>query len=76
MLLKITIENGVVVDVGTSEPTLVQILDLDTEQSSTFETVAQPVTFEVDDPGLDALLNHEVMSDPLITLFQPGGKES
>lgn len=76
MPLKITVENGVVVDVETSEPALVQIVDLDTEQSSTFETVAQPVTFEVDDPDLDALLNHEVMSDPLNTLFQPEEKES
>jgi len=51
MLIKITIQDGIVQDVETSEPALVQIYDLDAEETeesavSTFETVAQQVDFE------------------------------
>lgn len=71
MLIKITVDKGVVVDVETSEPALVQIVDSDCEETSTFETVAQTVQLEPDDdPAADALLNHEVMSNPLWTLFE------
>jgi len=70
MLIKITVAKGVVVDVETSEPALVQIVDTDCEEISTFETVAQAVQLESDDdPAVDTLLNHKVMSDPLHTIF-------
>lgn len=70
MLIKITVEKGVVVDVETSEPALVQIVDTDCDETSTFETVAQAVQLEPDDPAVDTLLNHEVMNDPLQALFK------
>jgi len=61
--------------VETSEPATVQIVDLDGDGPDimTFDTVAQTVKFdeEPDDPAADALLNHEVMSDPLTLLFRP-----
>lgn len=69
MLIKITVDKGVVVDVETSEPALVQIVDADCDETSTFETVAQTVKLEPDDPATDTLLNHEIMDDPLHTLF-------
>lgn len=72
MLIKITVEKGVVVDVETSEPALVQIVDSDCEETSTFETVAQAVelgSYDLD-PATDSLLNHEVMNDPLQALFK------
>jgi hypothetical protein len=69
MLIKITVENGVVIDVETSEPALVQIVIADREETSTFETVAQAVELEPEGHEADALLNHEVMADPLNTLF-------
>lgn len=51
MLIKITVQGGIVQDVETSEPALVQIYDVDSESTgepavSTFETVAQQVRFE------------------------------
>ncbi len=73
MLIKITVEKGVVVDVETTEPALVQIVDTDCDETSTFETVTQPVElehYELDDLAADALLNHEVMNDPLRALFK------
>ncbi len=73
MLIKITVEKGVVTDVETTEPALVQIVDTDCNETSTFETVAQAVEFEpydLDDSAADTLLNHKVMNDPLNTLFQ------
>lgn len=70
MLIKITVAKGVVVDVETSEPTLVQIVDTDCEETSTFETVAQAVKLEPEGHEADALLNHEVMADPLGALFE------
>ena len=73
MLIKITVEKGVVVDVETTEPALVQIVDTDCDETSTFETVMQPVEFEhydLDDPAADLLINHEVMNDPLQALFK------
>lgn len=70
MLIKITIERGVVIDVETSEPALVQIVVADREETSTFETMAQAVELEPDDDhAADALLNHELMNDPLRVLF-------
>lgn len=69
MLIKITVENGVVIDVETSEPALVQIVVADREETSTFETVAQVVELEPEGHEADTLLNHEVMADPLHTLF-------
>lgn len=69
MLIKITVAKGVVVDVETSEPALVQIVDTDCEENSTFETVAQAVAFESEGHEADALLNHEVMAEPLEALF-------
>lgn len=69
MLIKINVDKGVVVDVETSEPALVQIVDADCDETSTFETVAQTVKLEPDDPATDTLLNHEIMNDPLHTLF-------
>jgi len=70
MLIKITVENGVVIDVETSEPALVQIVVADRDETSTFETLAQAVElgpYDLDDSAADALLNQEVMSDPLHT---------
>jgi hypothetical protein len=46
MLIKITVRCGIVEDVETSEPALVQIHDLDVQETSTFETVAQDVKLE------------------------------
>lgn len=69
MIIKITVHKGVVVDVETSEPALVQIVDADCDETSTFETVAQAVELEPDDPATDSLLNHEIMQNPLHTLF-------
>lgn len=69
MLIKITVAKGVVVDVETSEPALVQIVDTDCEETSTFETVTQAVEIGPDDPAADALFNHELMNDPLRILF-------
>lgn len=69
MIIKITVNKGVVVDVETSEPALVQIVDADCDEISTFETVDQAVTLEPDDPATDSLLNHEIMQNPLHTLF-------
>ena len=69
MLIKITVDKGVVVDVETSEPALVQIVDIDSNETSTFETVAQTVKLEPNDPATDSLLNHEVMQNPLQSLF-------
>lgn len=73
MLIKIEVERGVVIDVETSEPALVQIVDSDCDETSTFETVAQAVeleSYDLNDPAADALLNHEVMSNPLRVLFE------
>lgn len=70
MLIKITVAKGVVVDVETSEPALVQIMDTDCDETSTFETVAQTVEFGPEGHEVDALLNHEVMADPLQALFK------
>jgi hypothetical protein len=72
MMIKITVEKGVVVDVETSEPAIVQIVDLDADETSTFETAAQAVEFEPEGHEADALLNHEVMADPLKALFKNG----
>ena len=41
-----------------------------TDETSTFETVAQNVEFELEGHEADALLNHEVMSDQLNWLFK------
>ena len=83
MLIKITVERGVVIDVETSEAAAVQIVDTDCDEISTFETVAQAVKFE-DDPEeetlssirQDGLLNHDVMNDPLHTLFETDSEAS
>lgn len=69
MMIRITVQGGVVQDVETSEPAAVQIIDLDADDTSTFHTIAQEVEFDVESPELDALLNHEVMADPLKALF-------
>lgn len=69
MLIKITVQGGVVQDVETSEPALVQIIDMDAKETSTFETVAQVVELEPDDHETDALINHEVLADSLNMLF-------
>lgn len=69
MLIKITVQGGVVQDVETSEPAFVQIVDMDSEETSSFETTAQAVELEPEGHEADALLNHEVMADPLHTLF-------
>lgn len=74
MLIKITVEKGVVMDVETSEPALVQIVVADREETSTFETVAQALEFEPEGHEADALLNHEVMADPLNALFVNDGR--
>lgn len=70
MMIKITVHQGVVQDVETSEPAIVQIVDMDSEETSTFETAAQTVEFEPEGHEADALLNHEVMADPLNMLFR------
>ena len=78
MMIKITVQGGVVQDVETSEPAIVQIVNVDCDETSTFETVAGEFTFEpqLKEAGgmlafnYDWLLNHEVMSDPLNTLFE------
>lgn len=69
MLIKITVEKGVVVDVETSEPALVQIVDSDCNETSIFETVAQTVELEPDELD-DSAVNHEVMNDPLQALLK------
>jgi hypothetical protein len=46
MMIKITVQGGVVQEVETSEPAIVQIVDLDAAETSTFETVAETVEFE------------------------------
>lgn len=69
-MIKVTVHKGIVQDVETSEPAIVQIVDLDCDESSTFETVAQTVEFEPEGHEADALLNHEVMADPLNALFK------
>lgn len=76
MLIKITVQGGVVQDVETTEPALVQIVDLDTEETSTFDTAAQRVTLETEGHETDTLLNHEIMADPLHTLFVNTPKET
>lgn len=48
MLIKITVQGGIVQDIETSEPALVQIVDLDAAEISVFETVAQFVAFASD----------------------------
>lgn len=63
MLIKITVAKGVVVDVETSEPALVQIEDMDCNEISTFETVAQTVELEpceLDDPAAGTVQIREV----------------
>lgn len=76
MLIKITVQSGIVQAVETSAPALVQIHDLDAAAQgepaiSTFETGAGAVTLEPEDAAAeDALLNHEVMADPLRALFE------
>lgn len=69
-MIKITVHEGVVQDVETSEPAIVQIVDMGREETSTFETAAQTVEFETEGHEADALLNHEVMADPLNALFR------
>jgi len=69
MIIKITVHKGVVVDVETSEPALVQILNADCDETSSFETVAQIIELESNDPATDSFLNHEIMQNPLHTLF-------
>jgi hypothetical protein len=64
------VQGGVVQEVETSEPAIVQIVDLDAAETSTFETVAETVEFEPEGHEADALLNHEVMADPLSALFK------
>jgi hypothetical protein len=56
MLIKITIEGGLVQEVETSEPALVQVYDLDEKKQgqrliSLFETPAQEVIFEPAEEG-------------------------
>jgi hypothetical protein len=48
MRIKVTVQGGVVQDIETAAPALVQIVDLDTNEVSTFETVAQDVAFDAD----------------------------
>lgn len=60
MMIKVTIQGGVVQDVETSEPATVQIVSIGEERVSTFNTVAQIVTFE-DDPE-----EPELTATPLI----------
>lgn len=57
MMIKVTVEGGVVQEIETASPALVQIVDLDTNEVSTFETVAQDVAFEADpeEPQLTGL---------------------
>lgn len=48
MMIKITIQGGIVQDVETSEPAVVQIVSQDGHPVSTFNSVAQAVAFEPD----------------------------
>lgn len=48
MRIKMTVQGGIVQDIETTQPALVQIVDLDTNEVSTFETVAQDVAFDAD----------------------------
>lgn len=48
MRIKVTVQGGVVQDIETTQSALVQIMDLDTNEVSTFETVAQDVAFDTD----------------------------
>lgn len=58
MMIKVTVQGGVVQDIETAFPAIVQIVDLDTKEVSTFETVAQDVVLEADpeEPQLTRLL--------------------
>lgn len=76
MFIKITVHGGVVQDVETSEPATVQLVDLDDKANSTFDTVAQTIEFEPEGHEADALLNHEVMADPLKALFEDETKDA
>ena len=51
MLIKITVERGTVIEVETSESAVVQIVDLDCDETSTFETIAQAVTLDTAAPA-------------------------
>ena len=57
MRIKVTVQGGVVQDIETSQPAIVQIVDLDTNEVSTFETIAQDVVLEADpeEPQLTGL---------------------
>jgi hypothetical protein len=57
MMIQVTVQSGVVQDIETSEPATVQIVDLDSQTFSTFNTVAQPIIFKADpeEPELTAL---------------------
>jgi hypothetical protein len=48
MQIKVTVQGGVVQDIETTAPALVQIVDLDAKEISTFETVAQDVVLDAD----------------------------
>lgn len=48
MLIKVTVQGGVVQEIETSEPAVVQIVDMDAQAISTFETMAQAVAFDPD----------------------------
>ena len=57
MMIKVTVQGGVVQDIETDAPAVVQIVDLDAQEVSTFETVAQDVVLEADpaEPQLTSL---------------------
>jgi hypothetical protein len=48
MQIKVTVQGGVVQDIAITAPAVVQIVDLDAKEISTFETVAQDVVFDAD----------------------------
>ena len=76
MLIKITVQGGVVQDVETTEPALVQIVELDTKEISTFDTTAQTVEWDTEGHEGEALLNHETRVEPLRMLFVNTPKET
>jgi hypothetical protein len=64
MLIKIIVQGGVVQDIQTTEPALVQIVDLDTTEISTFATVPQRVEIQPEESEATARISSAQMRTP------------
>lgn len=71
MLIKIIVQGGVVQDIQTTEPALVQIVDLDTAEISTFATVPQRVEIQPEESETTACISSAQMRTPPQVTF-PG----